>query len=100
MTLPRLAPVMVGLAILAGFTLDAIPQDKTTSALAKTRDASADDEPLLFNQTQVIQTNGLRGWACCLSPDGKTLASCAGNAEQAGENHVWGFKEEKNRHTS
>ncbi|MGG7377491.1 hypothetical protein ACQ7B2_01400, partial [Escherichia coli] len=59
---------------------------KTAAAPA----AAGDDEPLLLNGgAATVQSGGLRGWACCVTRDGKTLITCAGGGEQTGEILLW-----------
>jgi WD40 repeat protein len=93
MTLPRALPVLLVLVAAGAVTLPAQPPKPAAPP-------AADDEPLLFNTSPVtIQMSGLRGWACAISPDGKTLVTCAGAAEQAGEIHVWDVAEGKVKRT-
>src|SRR5262245_22403511 len=95
MTLPRALPVLLLLAAVGALTLPAQPPSKPNAP-----PAAADDEPLLFNNTPVtIQMSGLRGWACAVSPDGKTFATCAGTGEQVGEILIWDLADGQVRRT-
>src|SRR5262249_46824170 len=95
MTWPRALPVLLVVAAVGALTLPAQQPGKSNPA-----SPPADDEPLLFNTAPVtISTSGLRGWACAVSPDGKTFATCAGTGEQAGEILIWDLTEGKVRRT-
>src|SRR5207245_3710884 len=88
-------PVLLVLAATGALTLPAQPPSKLAAA-----PPAADDEPLLFNNAPVtIQMSGLRGWACAVSPDGKSFATCAGTGEQVGEILIWDLAEGKVRRT-
>src|SRR5438046_33065 len=94
MMLPRAARALVAITALGGLTVLAQPPKTAAPPIA------ADEEPLLFNnQPTVIAMNGLRGWACAVSGDGKTLVTCAGTGEQAGEIVVWNLADGKVRRT-